>query len=105
MKNKKLEPIQNSLEKWQTAIHLFEENAHKSIISLDKFDFVLTDLVEEETSKLYKLKPKMPLSKVIATVFMGINENTPPDLLVKMTQLIIKTWSEQKANAEQYSFA
>ena len=106
MENKKSAPTP-SFDNWQSAIQHFEKNAQKSIVGLDKFEILLNDVVETETSALFIQNPKLPLSKVIATVFKGINENTPPDLLLKMTQLIIKTWLEKQGTFEkpiQYEF-
>jgi hypothetical protein len=96
MKNKESIPITSPLNKWQSAIQLFEKKAEHSIIALDKFEIILNDLVEGETYQLFQQNPKMPLSKVIAFVFEGINENTPPNLLVKVTKIIINTWHKQQ---------
>ena len=96
MKDKESIPITSPLNKWQTAIQLFEKKAGNSIIALDKFEIILNDIVEEETYKLFQQNPKMPLSKVIACVFEGINEDTPPNLLVKVTKIIVNTWHKQQ---------
>jgi hypothetical protein len=100
MKNKESIPITSPLNKWQSAIQLFEKKAEHSIIALDKFEIILNDLVEGETYQLFQQNPKMPLSKVIAFVFEGINENTPPNLLVKVTKIIINTWHKQQTAVE-----
>ena len=97
MKNKESLPSSNSLDKWQAAIQLFEKKAENSIISLDKFEITLIHVVEEETCQLFQQNPKMPLSKVIASIFEGINENTPSNLLVKLTKIITQTWLKQQA--------
>jgi hypothetical protein len=50
----------------------------------------------------------MPLSKVIACVFEGINENTPANLLVKVTKIIVNTWHKQQTaieTIEEYELA
>ena len=99
MKNK--ESISGSLEKWQAAIQLFEKKADTSIIALDKFEITLSDVVEEETCQLFQQNPKMSLSKVVARVFEGINENTPPNLLVKLTKIIVNTWLKQQNAIER----
>jgi hypothetical protein len=100
MKNKESIPIASPLNKWQTAIQLFEEKAENSIIALDKFEIILNDVVEAETYQLFQQNPKMPLSKVIARVFEGINENTPPNLFVKVTKIIVNTWRKQQTTIE-----
>ena len=101
MTNIKLEPITKTLDKWQASIQLFESKADNTIVALSKFEVTLTDVVEEETCILFKQNSKMPLSKVVATVFEGINENTPPNLLVKLTEIIINTWLGQQASVEE----
>ncbi len=98
MKNK--ESI-DSLDKWQAAIQLFEKKAETSIVALDKFEVILSDVVEEETCQLFQENPKMSLSKVVASVFDGINENTPPNLLVKLTKIIVNTWLKQQTSIEK----
>ena len=70
MKNKKSVPT-HSLDNWKLAIQRFEIDANKSIVGLDKFEILLTDVVEEETCALFIQNPKQPLSKVIAIVFDG----------------------------------
>ena len=90
-----LSPI-SPLDKWQVAIQLFEKKAEHSIIALDKFEVILNDIVESETCVLFRQNPKMPLSKVIACIFEGINENTPPNLLIKATKIIVNTWQKQQ---------
>ena len=104
MKSKK---SAHSLDNWKSAIQRFEINAHKSIVGLDKFEIILNDVVEDETCALFTRNPKLPLSKVIAAVFEGINENTPPDLLIKLTKRIVKSWLEKQATfgkSVQYEF-
>jgi hypothetical protein len=98
MKNK--ESISSPLDKWETAIQLFEKKAENSIIAPDKFEIVLNDIVEEETSLLFQQNPKMPLSKVIAYIFEGINEKTPPNLLVKLAKIIVNTWNKHQTAVE-----
>jgi hypothetical protein len=98
MKNK--ESISSPLDKWQTAIQLFEKKAENSIIAPDKFEILLNDIVEEETSLLFQQNPKMPLSKVIAYIFEGINEKTPSNLLIKLAKIIVNTWNKQKTAVE-----
>ncbi len=100
MKNKESIPIGSPLDKWQTAIQLFEKKAENSIIALDKFEIILNDIVVGETCNLFQLNPKMPLSKVIACVFESINENTPANLLVKLTKIIVNTWFKQQSAVE-----
>lgn len=101
MKNKESIPVSNSLDKWQAAIQLFEKKAESSIIALDKFEIILNDIVKEETNQLFQQNPNMPLSKVIACVFEGINENTPPNLFVKLTKIIVNTWFKQQTTIEK----
>ncbi len=101
MKNKESPPITNPLDKWQAAIQLFEKKADNSIMALDKFEIIISDVVVEETRQLFHQNPKTPLSKVIASVFEGINENTPPNLLVKLTKIIVNTWLKQQTNIEK----
>ena len=101
MKDKEFISTTNPLEKWQTAIQLFEKKAKNSVIALDKFEIILSDVVEEETCQLFQQNPKMSLSKVIACVFEGINENTPPNLLVKLTKIIVNTWLNQQSSIER----
>jgi hypothetical protein len=98
MKNK--ESISNPLGKWETAIQLFEKKAENSIIAQDKFEIVLNDIVEEETSSLFQQNPKMPLPKVIAYIFEGINEKTPPNVLLKLTKIIVNTWHKRQTAVE-----
>lgn len=98
MKNK--EPVTCPLDKWQAAIQLFEKKAENSIIAFDKFEIILNDIVKGETCQLFQQNPKMPLSKVIACVFEDINENTPPNLLVKLTKIIVNTWHKQQTAVE-----
>jgi hypothetical protein len=100
MKNKESIPITSPLNKWEAAIQLFEKKAENSIIAPDKFEIILNDIVEEETYKLFQQNPKIALSKVIAYVFEGINENTPPNLLVKVTKIIVNTWHKQQTAIE-----
>ena len=100
MKNKESIPITSPLNKWEAAIQLFEKKAGNSIIALDKFEIILNDIVEEETLELFQQNAKMPLSKVIARIFEGINENTPPDLLVKVTKIVVNTWHKQQIAVE-----
>ena len=100
MKNKESIAITSPIDKWQTAIHLFEKKAEHSIVALDKFEIILNDIVEGETYQLFQQNPKMSLSKVIACVFEGINENTPPNLLVKVTKIIVNTWRKQQTFVE-----
>lgn len=100
MKNKESIPITSPLNKWEAAIHLFEKKAGNSIIALDKFEIILNDIVEGETYLLFQQNAKMPLSKVIACVFEGINENTPPNLLIKVTKIIVNTWHKQQTAVE-----
>ena len=95
------------LDNWKSLIQGFEKNTHNSIVGLDKFEIILNDVVEEETCALFTRNPKLPLSKVIAAVFEGINENTPPDLLIKLTKRIVKSWLEKQATfgkSAQYEF-
>lgn len=104
MKSKK---SAHSFDNWKPLIQGFEKNANKSIVGLNKFEILLKDVVEEETCALFIRNPKLPLSKVIATVFEGINENTPPDLLIKLTKRIIKSWLQKQATlgkSAQYEF-
>jgi hypothetical protein len=96
LKNNESIPITSPLNKWQTAIQLFEKKAEHSIVAPDKFEVILNDIVESETCQLFQQDPKMPLSQVITCVFEGINENTPPNLLVKVTKIIINTWHKQQ---------
>lgn len=96
MKNKESIPVTSPFNKWETSIQLFEKKAEHSIIALDKFEIILNDIVEEETYQLFQQNPKMPLSKVIACIFEGINENTPSNLLVKVTKIIVNTWHKQQ---------
>jgi hypothetical protein len=96
MKNKESIPITSPLNKWEAAIQFFEKKAENSIIALDKFEIILSDIVEGETYQLFQQNPKMPLSKVIACIFEGINENTPPNLLVKVTKIVVNTWQKQQ---------
>ena len=100
MKNKESVITINPLDKWQTAIQLFEKKAENTIIALDKFEITLNDIAEEETYQLFQQNPKMPLSKVIACVFEGINENTPPNLLVKLTKKVATTWLKLQTAVE-----
>ncbi len=100
MKNKESMPSTNPLDNWQASIQLFEKKAENSIIALDKFEIILSDVVEEETYQLFQQNPKMPLSKVIACIFEGINENTPPNLLIKVTKIIVNTWHKQQTSVE-----
>ena len=100
MKNKESVIEANPLDKWETAIQLFEKKAENTIIALDKFEIILNDIVEEDTQQLFQQNPKMPLSKVIACVFEGINENTPPNLLVKLTKKIVSTWHKLQTTVE-----
>jgi hypothetical protein len=100
MKNKESISITSPLNKWEAAIQLFEKKAENSIIVLDKFEIILSDIIEEETFKLFQQNTKMPLSKVIACVFEGINESTPPNLLVKVTKIIVNTWHKQQTAVE-----
>lgn len=100
MKDKEFISTTNPLEKWQTAIQLFEKKAKNSVIALDKFEIILNDIVEEDTHALFQQNPKMPLSKVIAYIFEGINENTPPNLLIKLTKKIAYTWGRLQTTVE-----
>ncbi len=101
MKNKESETITNPLDKWQASIQLFEKTADNAIIALDKFELIISDVVAEETCQRFHQNPKMPLSKVIASVFEGINENIPPNLLVKLTKIIVNTWLKQQSAIEK----
>lgn len=101
MKNKESAPTTNPLDKWQAAIQLFEKKADNFIIAPDKFEIIINDVVAEETCQLFQQNPKTPLSKVIASVFEGINENTPPHLLVKLTKIIVNTWLKQQTTVEK----
>lgn len=101
MKNKESVLNTNPFDKWQAAIQLFEKKAENTIIGFDKFEVILNDVVEDETCQLFQQNPKMPLSKVIACVFEGINENTPPNLLVKLTKIIVNTWLKQQTSTEK----
>jgi hypothetical protein len=108
MKNKESISITSPLNKWEAAIQLFEKKAEHSIVALDKFEIILNDIVKGETYQLFQQNPKMPLSKVIACVFEGINENTPPNLLIKVTKIIINTWHKQQtavATIGEYEWA
>ena len=98
MKNKEF--ISSPLDKWQTAIQLFEKKTENSIIAPNKFETVLNDIVEEETSLLFQQNPKMPLPKVIACIFEGINEKTPPNMLLKLTKIIVNTWHKLQTSVE-----
>jgi hypothetical protein len=100
MKNKESIPVTSPLKKWEASIQLFERKAENTIVALDKFEIIFNDIVEEETYQLFQQNPKMPLSKVIACVFEGINENTPPNLLVKVTKIIVNTWRKQQTATE-----
>ena len=107
MKNKESDINANALDKWQMAIQIFEKKAENTIIAFDKFEVILNDIVEEETYVLFQQDPKMPLSKVISCVFEGINENTPPNLLVKLTKKIVNAWHKLQTAVvpiEEYEF-
>jgi hypothetical protein len=97
MKNKE----SNNLDKWEAAIQLFEKKAENSIIALNKFEIILSDVVEDATCQLFQENPNIPLSKVIARVFEGINENTPPNLFVKLTKIIVNTWLKEQTALER----
>ncbi len=57
-----------------------------------KYENSIKRIAIEETYQLFKNNPTMPLKSVVTTVLNKFKEDMSPDLLLKMTRLIIQEW-------------
>ncbi len=91
-----------SLERYHKAVHFFMENENK-IIFPDKFMASLKSIVRCDLQKLAVEKPYLSLSKVVATMLEGMNENMTADMVKEITFFILDKW-ENRANTIKQDF-
>lgn len=83
-----------SLERYHKAVHFFKENEN-TIIFPDKFMVSLKSIVRRDLQKLAVEKPYLSLSKVVATMLEGMNENMTADMVKEITAFILDKWENR----------
>ncbi len=67
-----------------------------------KYELSLEQMVYDDTHELFEKQPDLPLKSVVTTVLNNLTEDDlSPELLLKMTQLIIQEW--QAVSTEVYA--
>jgi hypothetical protein len=83
-----------SLERYHKAAQFFKENEN-TIIFPDKFMASLKSIVRRDLQKLAVEKPYLSLSKVVATMLEGMNENMTADMVKDITAFILDKWENR----------
>jgi hypothetical protein len=83
-----------SLERYHKAAHFFMENEN-TIFFPDKFMASLKSMVRRDLQKLAVEKPYLSLSKVVATMLEGMNENMSADMIKEITAFILDKWENR----------
>ncbi len=85
-----------SLERYHKAAQFFKENEN-TILFPDKFMASLKSIVRRDLQKLAVEKPHLSLSKVVATMLEGMNENMTADMVKDITAFILDKWENRAA--------
>lgn len=83
-----------SLERYHKAAQFFKENDNK-IIFPDKFMASLKSIVRRDLQNLYAEQPHLPLSKVVAVLLEGMNDNMSADMIKDITAFILDKWENR----------
>lgn len=81
-----------SLERYHKAAQFFKEN---KIIFPDKFMASLKSIVNRDLQNLYAENPQLPLSKVVALMLEGMNENMSAEMIKDITTFILDRWGNK----------
>lgn len=87
-----------SMSEFHEVIHFLEKNKN-TILFPTKFMMSMKDSVIQELRKLYAETPDMSFLNVVITTLTGRNENMTPEMILEITDFIIKEWQnlQQKA--------
>lgn len=87
-----------SMSEFHEVIHFLEKNKN-TILFPTKFMMSMKDSVIRKLRKLYAETPDMAFLNVVITTLTGRNENMTPEMILEITDFIIKEWQnlQQKA--------
>jgi hypothetical protein len=88
-----------SMSEFHEVIHFLEKNKN-TILFPTKFMMSMKDSVIRKLRKLHAETPDMAFLNVVITTLTGRNENMTPDMILEITDFIIKEWQnlQQKAS-------
>jgi hypothetical protein len=84
-----------SLERFHRVTHFFMENENK-IIFPDKFMASLKSIVGRDLQQMALENPHLSLSKVVATMLEGMNEDMTADMIKDITAFILNKWENRR---------
>jgi hypothetical protein len=85
------------LAHFHEAIQFMEKKPVGSLFP-KKYEAALKHVVVRDTQTLFAEHPDMPLKNVVSEILSRLNEGVSADLLLKMTQVIVKEWTNSSAN-------
>jgi hypothetical protein len=80
-----------SLASIHETIRFLQKTPSKDIFP-KKYELSMIDLAVEEAVELFDTRPSIPLKTVISTVIASFPDDLSADLIVKMTENIVKEW-------------
>lgn len=83
-----------SLERFHKAAQFFKENEN-TIIFPEKFMTSLKSIVRRDLQNLHAENPRLPLSKVVALMLEGMNENMSAEMIKDITAFILDKWENR----------
>ncbi len=84
-----------SLERYHKAAQFFKEN-EQTIIFPDTFMVSLKSIVRRDLQNLANEKPHLSLSKVVAILLEGMNENMSAEMIKEITAFILDKWENRE---------
>lgn len=73
----------------------YAQNTPFKMMFPNKYRVIMEDSIKEKTYTLFEENPNQPLHKVVGSVLSQLSDNDmSAELIVKMTQVIIKEWEQ-----------
>ena len=69
----------------------------QAVFKSKKYNMALEMVTNLSYNELRQANPEWPLKDLLAKIVKGYNSDLPPNLLLKMTQLICEKWEEENA--------
>ena len=108
MKNKEENIVPTIEEALQDQAHArfhealrYVQNKPFSQLFPKKHELSLIDLVKVKVKLLHEINPKMPIKKVITTVFESLTDDISAPLMLKLTKIIIDKWGKLSVSLHQ----
>ncbi len=70
-----------------------------------KYRMMIEDSIKRQTFNAFKINAATPLKDVVSTVLSSLKDDISPELIVKMTQLIVDKWTQLSAEIQTYKDA